>query len=60
MACEPQQAVVNDLIAQWPAIYDALQLAINRTNTWMLQMDAAQAALQQCLNNTTPPNPPGP
>ena len=60
MACEPEQQLIADLMQQLSDINAALQLAVSRADTWMQQMNAAQAALAACqMANQNPPNPPG-
>lgn len=59
MPCEPQKAVIDDLLLQLPAVIAAVTEAANRMNTWALQYDAALAAYNACMASQNSP-PPGP
>ena len=61
MACEAKRQLVEELAAQWPTLKSQVAELQSRLSTWSSQVTTALADLQACeMNNTNPPNPPGP
>lgn len=61
MACETERQLVEELAAQAPLLIAQMNELQARLSTWASQMTSALQALDACMmNNTNPPNPPGP